>query len=748
MNFFKRLEIASALFLFAIGGAASAQAADLKITTLSSRPEMVSGGDTLIKVEAPDTVALNKIKVTLNGADVTRALKPGSGHFLVGLVDGLKEGSNKIDAKAGGASASLAVTNYSIKGPIFSGPHDEPFYCDTVASGWGEALDTDCSIKTKVEYYYKSTSGKIARLPDPKKYPADVASTTTSFGKTVPFVIRVESGTINRGIYQIAILDDPAKAKGDAYEPSDGWNGRLLFSFGGGSGIGHHQGTMTNNFASSGPGGADTNSLGKGYATATSGMLAYMVSGNDTLVAETTMMIKEYFSKHYGVPVFTIGSGGSGGSMLQHLMVQNYPGILDAVMTTASFPCGLDLTWVHMDPALLLHYFEGFPGGSLPELFPASAATAKVEWTEEQKVLVSGYYMKKHGLSWSDGNSSQYLQGGTNPVTAFWPGSMSGWMANIPEDVYNADSNPTGIRATHFDAQKAMFGVDPKTGFAYQAWSNVGQQYGLVALNNGKITPSQFLDLNENIGGFDKDGYFQKERTKGDDQGILNAYKTGRKFMGYGVHLPIFDLRGYSDQSSMGDTHLRYHSFQTKIRLIHANGTDANRVMWTQGMQMGGAPGGGGSKSSKPSADELGLQYIDQWLVNIANDKSNDAYAKKVIKDKPAEFVDGYFDKDDNFVADPASLDPNTPTNKLFPFNGDTVIASGSPLEEEASACALKAPQKSDYKVTFTDEEWERLNKIFKDGVCDYTKPGIHQDVKPTPWLSYGPAPQIDYKQE
>ena len=735
MNISKRIKIAFMLFLLAMAVAVGpALAADMKITTLSSHPEMVSGGDALVKIEVPDAVSLDKVIVTLNGSDATGVFKPGSGHFLVGLVNGLKLGNNQLDARCGSSSASLTVVNYPITGPIFSGPHETPFLCETVESGLGEPLDCNCSIETRVEYYYVSTSGNINKLSDPKHYPSDLATTTVLGGKKVPYVVRVETGTINRGIYTITILDDPAKAKSDTYEPNDGWNGRLQISFGGGCGIGHHQGTAMG-FGSGGPGGGVSSSLGQGYASATSSLLAYSTSGNDTLVAETAMMLKEHFIETYGVPIYTIGQGGSGGAMLQHLISQNYPGILDAIVTGGSFPCGEDLTWVHMDAALLLHYFEGFPGGPVPELLPASPATSNMEWTDEQMVAVSGYSMKLQGLSWTSGNAAQYREGGTNPVTAAWPGTRSNLLPEIPEDLYNPVSNPTGIRSTAYDTQKTMYGTDPETGFAYRPLSNVGQQYGLVALNEGKITVAQFLDLNENIGGFDIDGNFQADRTRANDQGVINAYRTGRKFTGKGVHLPILDVRGYGDMNP-GETHLSFHSFQTKIRLIHANGTDANRVMWTN------------PHNSDIDVDDLGLELMDQWLLNINKDKSDDSYSDKVIRNKPANFVDGFWDEEGNFVAEPSTLDPNSKRNQLYPFYGDTIIASGSPIEEEQTVCALKSPERSDYNVSFTNEEWARLKKIFNEGVCDYTKPGVHSEITNIPWLSYGPAPQIDYKQE
>jgi hypothetical protein len=46
----------------------------------------------------------------------------------------------------------------------------------------------------------------------------------------------------------------------------------------------------------------------------------------DVISAETAMIIKERFIEEFGPPRYTIGAGGSGGSMQQHLLGNNYPG--------------------------------------------------------------------------------------------------------------------------------------------------------------------------------------------------------------------------------------------------------------------------------------------------------------------------------------------------------------------------------------------------------------------------------------
>ena len=57
----------------------------------------------------------------------------------------------------------------------------------------------------------RPTRVQAARLGGAAALPI-VATTTTALGKTVPYIVRVESGTINRAIYRIAILDDPSRA--------------------------------------------------------------------------------------------------------------------------------------------------------------------------------------------------------------------------------------------------------------------------------------------------------------------------------------------------------------------------------------------------------------------------------------------------------------------------------------------------------------------------------------------------------
>ena len=182
----------------------------VRIVTLSTRPDTVSGGDVLVEIDVPGRVELQDVKVTLNGQDITNAFRPNPNgqRALLGLVEGLRLGENRLIAHAnGGGSDELTLTNYPITGPIFSGPHETPFICMTNAfrvptpstaggATLGVPLDANCSIATRVDYIYRTTAGAYKLLPNPPIHPTDLAQTTTTLGRTVPYIVRIETGRL------------------------------------------------------------------------------------------------------------------------------------------------------------------------------------------------------------------------------------------------------------------------------------------------------------------------------------------------------------------------------------------------------------------------------------------------------------------------------------------------------------------------------------------------------------------------
>ena len=61
---------------------------------------------------------------------------------------------------------------------------------------------------------------------------------------------------------------------------------------------------------------------------------------------------------------------------------------------------------------------------------------------------------------------------------------------------------------------------------------------------------------------------------------------------------------------------------------------------------------------------------------------------------------------------------------------------AGGPLSEDIMKCRLEPMRRSDYPVTFTDQQWNRLQQAFPGGVCDYSKPGVGQRDT-IGWLTY-----------
>src|SRR5262252_6979786 len=107
----------------------------LDIRTLSTRADRISGGDVLLEIAPPAlaraAAADAPFTIDLNGRDVSSAFHRQNGS-LVALLTGLAVGRNELKASAWGVADERAtLTNYPIAGPIVSGPHQQPFVCQT-----------------------------------------------------------------------------------------------------------------------------------------------------------------------------------------------------------------------------------------------------------------------------------------------------------------------------------------------------------------------------------------------------------------------------------------------------------------------------------------------------------------------------------------------------------------------------------------------------------------------------------------
>jgi hypothetical protein len=666
---------------------------------------MVSGGDVLVRIGVAPDVSLAGVTVALNGVDVTSAFRPVGG-ALLGLVRGMPLGNNTlvVDELRHG-TASLTLTNYPLSGPVFSGPHEQPFICMTetfvlpVTGGTlGPARGRDCSITTRIDYVYWSTAGLFKPLQDLTVLPPDVATTTTNQGVTVRYIVRVETGTINRAIYQIALLHDPtAEPAPSPFTRSAGWNGRLIYTHGGGCQGGWYiQGNNTGKVL-------DAFMLSQGYATASASLNVFSTNCNDLLAAETTMMVKERFIKAYGPPLFTIGWGTSGGSYQCHQTSDNYPGVFDGIIVGSSFPDVTSAAFTMVDARLLSYYFTT----RAPGLF-----------TQEQQRAVAGFREWKSLPVWSSTAAR------VDPTADFHPA--------LPAKLrYHPWRNPRGARATVYDHAVNVYGRDWETGFAYRPLDNVGVQYGLAALNAGTITTAQFLDLNERIGGLDRDAVPSAARHHADLPATRLAYQTGRILSGGGglATTPIIDYYTYVDDDPRGNLHMRLYQFTTRARLLRANGHADNHVLLVQRTY--------GFTTASPDLQEA-LQQMDRWLVAIQADATHDPKPLKVARAKPAGLVDACWSPDHTMkVAEPQTYAGPGMCNTWYPSLPTPRLVAGAPLANDIVKCTLKPIDMSDYAVVFNQDEQARLHRIFPDGVCDWSQPGINQVPLGGTWLTW-----------
>ncbi|MDQ2778807.1 MAG: DUF6351 family protein [Pseudomonadota bacterium] len=718
--------LGTALMLAACGGSdgefpppvVAAPPAVLSINVLSSRPDTVTGNSVLVDIAVPAGLTAGGIKLTANGTDVTLLLAASAdGKRLRGLVTGLSLGANTLVADVAGnkAHGELNLVNYQRTGPVFSGPHRTPFECRTEQSGLGAPLDAECSVATRYDWFYFTADGTRKVLLDPLgARPADVATTTTIDGKTVPFIVRVESATLNRSIVRIAVLDDPRVA---GVLNATGWNNRVVFRFGESTAAQYNQGSNSVTDAVRNTDVQNFESLKRGFAYVVSTLNINKVNVDDVLSAETVMMVREHVTKTYGVPRWFVGMGGSGGAIQQMEIAQNYPGLLDGVMPDAAFPDVFSTALAVSDCRLLNRYFIANP---------ASDAVRKA---------FEGH-TKGTCASWDAGNGDAVLatSGSINPPCGLLDQSK----------VYNPVTNPTGARCTVYDINVNSMGRVGFTGAARRPLDNVGIQYGLAALKARTITATQFLDVNAGVGGFDIDGNIVARRTAATADALKLGYETGRINSGSGglATVPILHLRAYAEPGA--DIHTIYNDIKIREQLVKANGRADNQVIWLLPNPALATLLGLGTAQQAVLTALTGevflnrLTLMTQWLDAIGADPAV-LSTEKIARLKPVEAVDSCWGvADARQYKETATLSGAGVCNGLYPRTLPPRVVAGSPITDDVVKCQLKAIDEADYlPVALTSAEKIRLANVFPDGTCDYTKPGVAQSKIKGTWLKY-----------
>ena len=715
-----------------------------EIEVLSSLPDQVTGDDALVRVRPAEA------HVTLNGADVTASLATDQdGLSRTGLLTGLRPGANLVHAeRPNGPSASLTLDNHPIAGPVFSGPKQYPFLCRTEGQGLGQpivdnqagegmrvyAVDAagaktsevvgwsrDCAAQIRVDLLYRALDGSFKPMPGDGSRPADLTTTTTLDGRTVDYVVRRERGTINRFIYSIAMLADESA-----------WNRRVIYRFDGGVAIGHDQGRLGTHLYHEG--------LSLGYAVLYSSGTRTNTHYNLVLGGETALMLKERFIERHGVPLYTVGVGGSGGAIQQYVYGQNYGNrLIDAAIPQYSYPDMVTQT-IHVGDCELLEYYMDVTDAANPKW---------QDWENRTRLI---------GM-----NASATVP---NPYRGGQPGStecIRGWRGLTPlsmnplwqqPDPLWAQMDPPGVMQavhwTHWDDLRTIYGVGAD-GYARVAWDNVGVQYGLAAVRDGFLTPAEFLDLNARVGSWRASADMVQEgcpfvpqvcadpaqwdpwssrnmrlspdggltpapRTTGDRLAIDAAYNSGIVFTG-DIDIPVIDWRHYLEDAL--DMHNSHQSFASRQRMREHDPWAGNQVIWFTDAR------------PAPAFDQTpeALAVMDQWMANIRQRP-----LLSVAANRPVKATDRCFDTAGNEIAaGPGVWDgilddrPAGACTVRFPVYGTSRTVAGGPIEGGVFACvrhsvdaAIGVGEYGSWQPT--DAERDRLKRIFPTGVCDYRR--------------------------
>lgn len=678
----------------------------VSINVLSSRPDLVTGGDAVVEVRLGGRTS--RPRVDIGGRDVSAAFRTRPGGTYRGLVTGLALGSNVVTARApDGAGARLVLTNHPTAGPIFSGPQLQPWTCRD------GALDASCRRQVSYELVYRSTdpvhdetcnavpdtvTDLVPQATPPPCFqpydaanpPSDVAMTTTDEGVEVPYVVRVERGTVDRDAYLVAVLFDPAQPW-DRWSPQRGWNRKLVIKHGSSCGASYGEGKAPDVLD-------EARAISKGFAVMSTALNNSGHNCNPVLQAESMFMAKEHVIETYGDVRFTMGRGGSGGALAQQWVANAYPGLYDGLLLGQSFPDGWS-TGQEIEDCALLHSYWGDPERWGPG----------VAWTPAQQAAVTGHGSVSVCHAWTTVFGYQEL---LDPAL--------GRSCGVPTSKrYSRVDNPAGVRCSLQDYTVNVLGRRAGDGFARRPYDNVGIQYGLQALRAGLIAPAQFADLNAAVGSHDIDYVAQQTRTAADPGAVETAYRSGLVNQGDAMDdVAIIDSRG----TNSAEIHHHVRTMSMRARLDRSNGHHDNHVSWW----------GPVATSGDRTFGSAAFDTMNAWLTAIEADRRPGTRLEKLRRNRPELAVDRCTDGSGNDVPEQACAVPD----------GTPRIAAGAPLTDDVLACTLiPLDRGADYgAVPFTDEQWERLVAAHPQGVCDYSGPGRGRRAT-QPWLSYAAGP-------
>ncbi|ASP39539.1 hypothetical protein CHH28_13020 [Bacterioplanes sanyensis] len=638
--------------------------------------------------------------------------------------------------------------------PLFSGPLQYPFACQSEESklgqplidnqqGWGVPVfaensqgkrsdliigySKDCLLPTRNHYLYDPPNSALRALPKRTDQRID------DVPQNAELIVRAESGTIHRHIY---VLLMPTTHQDRLLQPDlSRWNGKAIYYFRGGISIGFQQGRTDIRRVMRDM----RTALRQGYAIIYSTATETDNTYNIRLQEDTALRVKRQFSARFAKPEFVIGLGGSGGGLQQFLYAQNQPGIIDGGVALIAYPDMVTQIQYTLDCEILEYYFDHL-------------ASDPSFWRQPEKrqavmgLTVSDDYRPR--LSWLT-DAAYLLRGQWPPVTPPASECSKGWRGSVPlvnnprfhSDYYRFSREVQAqTHWTHWQDNRNVYGTD-QDGRSPSVWSNEGVQYGLNAVSHGDISIPQFLELNARIGSWlpakDMDNarfwhisgdsrlyrfspYGEHNmshrgeakalapRYQGDLSAAKAAYQSGNVFVGH-MHIPVMDVRMYLDHEL--NIHHTWAAASTRQRLLDAGTPSLMQPIWIS------------TKPYNPMWDAVAV--MDEWLSRhkitgdwatarppLAQDRCLDEHGDTL------HIGDGVWNGRWNGQSEGAC-------HALMPFHQGSRQVAGENIGGTIFQCqrmtVSEALERGMYQPLDMTPYQNELERIFATGVCDYS---------------------------
>ena len=638
---------------------------------------------------------------------------------------------------------------------LYAGAPQYPFFCMTLDSGLGQpSVDNQQGWGVPV-YDHQDNLGKQAHiigyskdcaLATQSRYAVELANGDIQVFNQLPpehvsqaaqQLFQLEVGTINRFLY-LLILPVTQLSPAQVNQQLR-WNGKLIYQFEGGSGIGFRQGKLRIKRAIE----RRLEQLRLGYAVVTSTANKTSHTYNMLLAEDTARRVKQQFVSLYGEPEYTVGIGGSGGGLAQYLIGQNSTGVIDGAIPLYSYPDMISQTLYALDCDLLHNYYafrspepefwQDWPNRILVEGMNARSGETHVSAILEPiNQLLAGRWPRM-----PQGNSE--CINGWFGLSTFIHNPAQGFL-----NEYFSEPVADQVQWSYWQDMVELFGRD-ELGFANQTWGNKGVQYGLSALIEQQISPERFIDINWHIGSWKPLAQMSPERILGASRGKKGilwltlwsrhnitqataqkpatrmagsaqaaavAYRSGQVFIG-DIDLPIIDVRHYLEDQL--DMHHSSASFATRLRIMAAQGHAQHQVIWMADQQY------------QPVAQAF--EAMDRWLQARLAEPSKPAWVSK-----PNDILDTCFDAQGQVIASGDSVwhgrwnqQPLGACAKHFPSFSNSRIAAGGPWAGSIFRCRLIPVTQAIADGIYGDIDMQpylsKLQAIFPEGVCDYRYP-------------------------